>query len=123
MDGNSDMKRILVAEDVESNFMLLNAFIGKQYELKWAVNGLEAVKMFVECVPDLILMDIKMPFMDGYEATEEIRKLSDKVPIIALTAFAFEDDKRKALKSGCNAVLTKPISKNILLQTLDEYLK
>lgn len=123
MDRNSNTKRILVVEDVESNYMLLNAFIGKQYELKWVVNGLEAIKMFVEYAPDLILMDIKMPLMDGYESTKEIRKLSDSVPIIALTAFAFENDKWKALESGCNAVLTKPLSKSILLQTLDKYLK
>lgn len=115
-------KNILIAEDVDSNFLLLKVLIGKEYFLRRATNGHEAIEMFKAESPDLIFMDIKMPEMDGLEATAHIRKLSTVVPIIALTAFAFEADKEAALNAGCNDFLTKPFSSEDLQQTLKKYL-
>lgn len=115
-------RTILIAEDVDSNFLLLKTLIGKKYELLWAKNGDEAVRQFKEYHPDLILMDIKMPGMDGLEATRLIRTYSEIVPIVALTAFAFESDKEKALEVGCNDFITKPMSLNALEKVLNKYL-
>ena len=115
-------RTILVAEDVESNFLLLKAIIGKTYTLLHAWNGKEAVEIYEQSHPDLILMDIKMPEMDGLEATRIIRKVSQEIPIIALTAFAFDDDRVKALEAGCNDYLTKPLSAPLLKETIAKYL-
>lgn len=117
------MKKLLIAEDVDSNFLLLKAVLGKKYELIRAVNGKEAILRFNEHNPDLIFMDIKMPEMDGLEASKIIRSYSQTVPIIALTAFAFDSDKEKALSVGCNDFLTKPISIKELRMILDQYLE
>ncbi len=92
------IKKILVAEDVESNFILLKNLIGREYTLLWAKDGLEAIEMYKQYQPDLILMDVKMPRMDGLEATHIIRSYSKEIPIIALTAYAFEADKELALR-------------------------
>lgn len=77
--------------------------------------------MFKSQSPDLILMDIKMPEMDGLEATRRIRQQSATIPIIALTAFAFESDKNEAIKAGCDDFLTKPLSSESLKQILKKY--
>lgn len=116
-------KTILVAEDVESNYLLLKAIIGKIYTLVHAWDGQQAVDMFNESKPDLILMDIKMPVMDGLAATRVIRGESKEIPIIALTAFAFDDDRVKALEAGCNDYLIKPLSASLLKETIAKYLK
>ena len=113
---------ILVAEDTDSNYLLIDAMIGRIYTLKRAVNGMEAVNMFKSIEPDLILMDMKMPVMDGLDATRMIRSLSSSVPIIAQSAFAFEEDHAKAKDSGCTDFLEKPFSKNQLLEIIDKYL-
>ena len=115
------IKKILVAEDVESNFILLKNLIGREYTLLWAKDGVEAIEMYKQYQPDLILMDIKMPRMDGLEATHIIRSYSKEVPIIALTAYAFEADKELALEMGCNDFVTKPISERTLRKALDKY--
>lgn len=115
-------KTILVAEDVESNFLLLKALIGKKYTLLHANNGQEAVEMFAANHPDLILMDVKMPIMDGLEATRLIRKQSVTVPIIAQTAFAFDQDRVRIMEAGCNDYLTKPLSPSILKETIEKYI-
>lgn len=115
-------KVILVAEDVNSNFLLINALLHKEYDLARAENGKEVVELSRSVNPDLILMDIKMPEMDGLEATRIIRKERKDLPIIALTAFAFEADRTEALQAGCNDFLTKPVSATELKQTLKKYL-
>ena len=122
VNQDTNMKSILVAEDVDSNFLLLRAFLGKMYILIRANDGLEAVELFKKHKPDLILMDIKMPNMDGLEATKAIREISKDIPIIALTAFAFDNDRQQALSAGCNSFLTNPISKMALLEMLDQYI-
>ena len=115
------LRTLLVAEDVDSNFLLMNTVLGKKYKLIRARDGREAVDMYKENHPDLIFMDIKMPYMDGLEATRLIRGYSKDIPIIALTAFAFESDRERAIEAGCNDYLTKPISQEAIEKILDKY--
>ena len=103
-------KSILGAEDNDSNYLLLSTILKKEYHLTRAVNGAEAVRLYHEIKPDLILMDIKMPVMTGLEATAEIRKSDKNIPIIALTAYAFGSDRDEAINAGCDRVMTKPIN-------------
>lgn len=121
VNRSQQVKKILVAEDVESNFILLKNLIGKDYTLLWAKDGFEAVEMYKQYHPDLILMDIKMPRMNGLEATHIIRSYSKEIPIIALTAYAFDADKELALEAGCNDFVTKPISDKALRRALDKH--
>ncbi len=99
---------ILIAEDNVSNYKLLEIVLSKEFTLLHAWNGKEAVEMFRENNPQLILMDIGMPVMDGYEATREIRKISPTVPIIGLTAYAYAADEQEGMDSGMNEYITKP---------------
>ena len=115
------IKKILVAEDVDSNFVLVKNMIGKEYTLLWAKDGFEAVEMYKRYQPDLILMDIKMPRMDGLEATRIIRSYSKEIPVIALTAYAFETDKEQAFEAGCTDFVTKPVSREALEKALGKY--
>lgn len=101
---------ILVAEDNDSNYKLINAILSKHYNLVHAWNGREAVDLFVKHNPQLIIMDINMPEMNGYEATAEIRKISVDVPILALTAYAYASDEENILNSGMNSYMSKPIN-------------
>lgn len=115
-------KTILIAEDIESNYLLLKALLGKDYDLHRAYNGIEAIDLFKQNKPDLILMDIKMPEMDGLEATKAIRELSLDIPIIALTAFAFDKDRKEAMDVGCNDFITKPVSMKELKRVFNKYI-
>lgn len=115
------MKKILVAEDTDSNFLLLSIILRKEYEVIRAVNGEEAISKFKEVNPDMILMDIKMPIMDGLTATKEIRKIDTNIPIIALTANAYDSDKEKAYEAGCNNYMAKPIKTNKLREMISSY--
>lgn len=111
---SSQKKTILIAEDNDSNYELIDAILSSKYNLVHAWNGQEAVEMFNECNPRLIIMDINMPVMDGYEATREIRKLTSDVPILALTAYAYASDEERILNSGMNAYMSKPIDSRLL---------
>lgn len=111
---------LLIAEDVIDNYRLYESILCKKYNLLHAWNGEEAVRLFTKHAPDAVLMDIKMPEMDGYEATRQIRLRSADVPVVAVTAFAFNEDKEKILKSGFDSYLTKPISLSALFKTLEE---
>lgn len=113
---------ILVAEDTDSNFLLISTILKKEYEIVRACDGNEAVEKYKTLSPNLILMDIKMPNMDGLEATRQIRALNAQIPIIAITAFAFDSDRQNSLQAGCSDYLTKPISPQLLRETLKKYL-
>lgn len=115
---------ILVAEDDDSNFKLINAIIGKKCDIVWAKNGEEAVRLFNEKKESIeaILMDIKMPLMNGLDATVLIRKETPDLPIIMQTAYAFSSDRERAMQCGASDVLVKPITLNILRTTLSRYL-
>lgn len=111
---------ILIAEDNESNYRLFESILRHEYKLVHAWNGREAVDLFNRYTPHLVLMDINMPVMDGYEATAEIRKQSADVPIIAVTAFAFASDEQKVLSSGFDGYMPKPINaRQLKTQVLD----
>ena len=114
-----DKVTILIAEDNESNYILFESLLASRYKLIHAWDGIEAVELYKEHNPQLIIMDINMPRMDGYEATHEIRKLSANVPIIAVTAYAYASDKDKILENGFNSYVSKPID----AKKLDEKLK
>lgn len=115
---------ILVAEDDESNFYFLNELlVNLQYSVKRAKNGAEAVEL---CKTDssigLVFMDIKMPVMDGYEATKQIKEVKPQIPIIAQTAFAMADDQDTAIQKGCDDYLSKPIDPEVLLNKLKKHM-
>lgn len=109
-----DNSTILVAEDTDSNYKLIETMIGKNYKLVRAVNGVEAVSLCNELQPDLILMDIKMPEMSGLDATQIIRRSFPDIPIIVQSAYAFEDDRKRAIESGCTDFIAKPFTKKQL---------
>lgn len=123
-EGTTDehMSTILIAEDTDSNYDLLCVILGKTYKLLRAHDGMEAVTMFDTTQPDLILMDIKMPNLDGIEATKIIRELSPTVPIIAQSAYAYEKDRNAATEAGCNDFLTKPISQTKLEEAIKKWI-
>jgi PAS domain S-box-containing protein len=114
--------KVLVAEDVESNLKLIDYFLrGSNANIIKVSNGKEAVeKMEDEANIDIILMDLKMPLMDGYSATMEIRKSFPDIPIIAQTAYA--DDKEKAMKCGCTGFISKPFDKKTLINAMKEFI-
>ena len=116
----SGLPLLLIAEDDPSNYKLFEIMLKKHYTLLHAWNGREAVEMFKANRPGMILMDIKMPEMDGYEATAAIRKLSSDIPIVAVTAFAYPEDMRRILSSGFNACLPKPVSADSLKKKISE---
>lgn len=119
----ADKKSILIAEDNASNYKLLEAILSKSYNLLHAWEGKEAVELFAQHKPQLVLMDISMPGMDGYESTCEIRKLSATVPIIGLTARAFPDDEQKGYDCGMTEYMTKPINITNLRMRLEQILR
>ena len=115
--------KILVAEDNESNYKLVSAILSREYNLCHAWNGKEAVEMFDEFKPKLIIMDINMPVMDGYEAADIIKKKAPKIPILALTAYATSADEEKILAAGMDAYMSKPVCMPQLRMRLKDLLK
>lgn len=114
---------ILIAEDNESNYKLFASILKGEYQLIHDWDGQEAVEMFKQYNPQIILMDINMPVMDGYEATKEIRKYSAKVPIIAITAFAYASDEQRVMESGFDGYMPKPINARLLKAQLTEIMQ
>jgi len=109
-DHSLELKHtILVAEDIDSNFALVDILLRKEFNIVRASNGDEAVRLFEQVNPSLILMDIQMPVMNGLEATRIIRRMNDSIPIVALTAFAFNSDRDEFLKAGGSNYIVKPI--------------
>ena len=121
--AGTEQATILIAEDTDSNFDLLNAILGRKYRLVRARDGMEAVTMYDEVNPDLILMDIKMPNLDGLEATRIIRQLSAEVPITAQSAYAYEHDRNAAEEAGCNDFISKPIAQEKIKEKIKKWLK
>ncbi len=118
-------KTILIAEDEGSNFQLLKAALERtQIKILHAENGSEAVDIFKEAgIVDLILMDIRMPIMNGYEATRKIKAMDKNVPVISITAYAMSEDGSKSLAAGCDSYMSKPIRPGKLLAAIDKYLR
>lgn len=118
----SNMKTILVAEDEESNYELVRIVLNKRYRLIRAHNGIEAVTLNEEEKPDLILMDIRMPEMNGLDATRIIKEVNHDTPIIALSAYAFEENIREAKSAGCDEFMAKPFRVEDLVETVKKYI-
>lgn len=117
-DAGAVRRTILIAEDMDDNYLLYKIYLEKHYDLIRATNGEEAVSKYLECNPDIILMDIGMLVVDGYQATDAIRQLSSDIPIVAVTAFAYDEDRRKVMSRGFNGYLSKPLNKDELLKML-----
>ena len=125
MEAQVKNLKILIVEDDETSDLLLSTMLTKiNREILQAKNGLEAIELCRNNPDlDLILMDIKMPVMDGYEATQQIRKFNKDVIIIAQTAFGLSSDREKAIESGCNDYISKPINKTELLALIQKHFK
>ena len=116
------MKTILIVEDTELNIDLLTQLLEDDYNLVVARDGEQGVSMANQSRPDLILMDISLPVLDGYEATRKIRETLQSTPIIGLSAHAMSGHEQMAKEAGCNDYLTKPINDMLLFDMLRQYL-
>jgi CheY-like chemotaxis protein len=118
------MKKILIVEDVAFNLDLLVQLLEDDYQLITAGDGEKGVELAKNESPDLILMDMSLPVVDGWEATRRIKgdAASRKIPVIGLSAHAMDGDREKALASGCDDYLTKPIDEDLLVKTLHKFL-
>jgi CheY-like chemotaxis protein len=123
--NQNNFPNILIAEDVESNFLYLKAVLSKlNATVFWAKNGVEAIDLCTtDNAIDLVLMDLQMPEMNGYEATQILKKKYPNLPIVAQTAFAMSDDREKAIDAGCDDYLAKPIKSKDLLSVVGKYIK
>lgn len=124
MEYNWSDKLILVAEDVPTNFLLVKKSLRKTgVNLLWAKNGREAVD---ECKAhneiDLVLMDIRMPIMNGLEATKKIKEINPKLPVIAQTAYAMDGDREHSLEAGCDDYISKPINLKEFIELIAKYI-
>lgn len=124
MDENIANKSItiLIAEDEESNFLLLKTILKRHCNILHAKTGKELLEIYKEQHADLILMDIKMPEMNGIDALKEIRKFDTEIPVIMQSAYAFENDMESARQAGSNGFITKPINIKELKATLSSFL-
>lgn len=113
---------ILVAEDIDSNFILVDILLRVEYTIIRANNGMEAVKLYQEIQPNIVLMDIQMPIMNGLEATKSIRSMDPDIPIIALTAFAFDSDREEFMNAGGTDYIVKPLDPPQLRAKVKAYL-
>lgn len=116
------MKTILIIEDIDLNIDLLTQLLEDDYALLIARDGAQGIEITENQQPDLILMDISLPVMDGYEATRLIRSKNQTIPIIGLSAHAMQGDVNKALESGFSDYLTKPINEDLLFQKIRQYI-
>lgn len=119
---DNNKKSILVAEDEDSNYELVRIVLHKRYKLIRARNGIEAVTLNEEEKPDMILMDIRMPEMNGLDATRIIKEVRSDVPVVALSAYAFEENIRDAKQAGCDEFMAKPFKVEDLIEMVKRYL-
>jgi len=121
---NWESKTVLIAEDIASNYNFLRLLLKRsKIQIIWVENGKEAVeKVKAEKNIDILLLDINLPILNGYEAATQIRKIRPDLPIIAQTAYALEGDKEKSIEAGCNDYVSKPIVISKLMSLMDKYL-
>ena len=120
------MSKILIVEDNRNNMYLISYILkNKGYQIIEADTGEKGVELTIKEKPDLILMDIQLPGMDGLETTKKIRssQADGKIPIIALTSYAMTGDREKALQAGCTGYIEKPINPDTILSEIEKYLK
>jgi two-component system sensor histidine kinase/response regulator len=114
---------IMIAEDIPYNYEYLSSILQRTgANILWAKDGIDVLKLYKSSKIDLILMDIQLPEISGYEATSQIRQNDKLLPIIAQTAYAMAEDKKKCLDAGCNDVLVKPIRMDEVLTIVAKYL-
>ena len=113
-------KKIVIAEDDDTNFFLIKEFLEfSKAEIIWAQNGVETLKLVERNSPvDIVLLDIQMPEMNGFEALKILKKLYPEMPIIAITAYAVSGDREAGLKAGFDEYLSKPVSRKMLLENI-----
>ncbi len=119
------MRRVLVVDDTEANIHLMRFILEKnEFEVIEARNGTEGVKLAVQEKPDLILMDIQLPDIDGLEATKRIRAsdANGNIPIIALTSYAMAGDRERSIAAGCTGYISKPIDVKTFIIEIEKYL-
>ena len=121
--NSENMRTVLVAEDEDSNYELVRVVLQTRFRLLRAHNGIEAVTMAEDEHPDLILMDIKMPEMDGLDATRIIKEINPDMPVIALSAHVYDTDIQNAMMSGCDFFLRKPFTVEELIETVEKYIE
>ncbi|MEG2759206.1 MAG: response regulator, partial [Rikenellaceae bacterium] len=121
--SNIEKPVILVAEDTDSNYILVSTVLKRNYTLLRAKTGVEAVDLFKKHNPDLVLMDIKMPEMGGIEAIAKIKAISKDIPIVVLTAFAYDNDRKIAMEAGACDYMTKPIHRDKLIAIVEKYIQ
>lgn len=114
------MKRILVVEDNPVNLELIRQLLEDDYEVIDASDGEQGVERAIESIPDLVLMDLRLPKVDGWKAFETLRERADtaKIPVIAVTAYAVKGDRERILEAGFDAYLSKPVDEDLLVETI-----
>jgi CheY-like chemotaxis protein len=119
------MKKILIVEDVEFNRDLVVQLLEDDYEILTAADGEEGLRLAERERPDLILMDLSLPVIDGWEATRRLKasEVLKNIPIIALSAHAMKGDEQKARECGCDDYLTKPLDEDLLFERLTKFLR
>lgn len=123
MFKNWGEKVVVIAEDEQINFLFLKAVLkSTKASIIWTKTGSETIDVCLTNNVDIVLMDIKMPDLNGLEATVEIKKKKPNLPIIAQTAYAMEEDEESSMKAGCNDYISKPIRPENLLKLMSKYL-
>ena len=116
-------KTVLIVEDVDSNFYLLETFLKRTaINIIWAKNGEIAINEIKNNKIDIVLMDMQMPIMNGFEATKQIKLIDKSIPVIAITAFALEGDRNKIIKSGCDDYISKPVKSIELYSKMSRFI-
>jgi two-component system cell cycle response regulator DivK len=118
------MKKILIVEDTPLNMDLMVQLLEDNFELLKAIDGAQGLKLASEERPDLILMDLSLPVLDGWEVTRRLKNdlALAAIPVVALTAHAMEGDEESARAAGCDAYLTKPVDEDLLFQAIEQFL-
>jgi len=121
---NWENKKLLIVDDVEMNYILLSEILNDtNINITWCEDGKDSVELLKNESFDIILMDVKMPIMDGLTATKIIKKINSEIPIIIQSAFAMETDKIEAFKAGCDDYISKPIKFETLIETIYKYMR
>jgi len=123
MNKNWENKIVLIAEDEQINFLFLKAVLKPtKAQIIWTKTGRETINYCISHKIDIVLMDIKMPDLNGLEATIEIKKINPNIPVIAQTAYVMEEDEEASIKAGCDDYISKPIRPDNLLTIMSKYL-